>query len=202
MFLLHIVDQTIKKLKAQIANLLTLSNLTLGGFAIISSIRGELNLSLLLIFLAALLDRFDGMTARKLNIESELGKQLDSMSDIISFGVAPAILLYQGILFEFGAPGSFFTVFYIACGAFRLARFNISDNHGYFIGLPITAAGCLATLSFLAIPSIDKNQFDITIMMITTVVLLAGSCLSFSLSKAYRQKLLEMEEGQEFFMKK
>ena len=47
------------------------------------------------------------------------------MSDIISFGVAPAILLYQGILSDFGAPGAFFAVFYIACGAFRLARFNI-----------------------------------------------------------------------------
>ncbi len=62
---------------------------------------------MLLIFIAALLDRFDGMTARKFNIESELGKQLDSMSDIISFGVAPALLLYQGILFEFGGPVHF-----------------------------------------------------------------------------------------------
>ena len=152
MFILEAFDQTIKKLKNQSANLLTLGNLSLGGFAIITSIRGELNLSVLLIFIAALLDRFDGMTARKLNIESELGEQLDSMSDIISFGVAPAILLYQGILFEFGAPGAFFTIFYIACGAFRLARFNISDNNGYFTGLPITAAGCIATLSFLIIP--------------------------------------------------
>ena len=50
------------------------------------------------------------------------------MSDIISFGVAPALLLYQGILNEFGAPGAFFTIFYIACGAFRLARFNISKE--------------------------------------------------------------------------
>ena len=63
---------------------------------------------MLLIFIAALLDRFDGMIARKLNIESELGKQLDSMSDIISFGVAPALLLYQGILYEFGGPGIIF----------------------------------------------------------------------------------------------
>ena len=93
MFILEVFDQTIKKLKNQTANLLTLGNLSLGGFAIITSIRGELNLSVLLIFIAALLDRFDGMTARKLNIESELGEQLDSMSDIISFGVAPAILI-------------------------------------------------------------------------------------------------------------
>jgi CDP-diacylglycerol---serine O-phosphatidyltransferase len=159
MFLTGVLDSTIKKLKTQSANVLTLANLTLGGFAIINSIKGDLNLSLLLIFIAALLDRFDGMTARKLNVESELGKQLDSMSDIISFGVAPALLLYQGILSEFGAPGAFFTVFYMACGAFRLARFNISTTKGYFTGLPITAAGCLMTLSFLTIPFLPPQFF-------------------------------------------
>lgn len=166
MFLSDIFDQTIKKLKAQTANVLTLTNLSLGGFAIIFALKGNLNLSLLLIFVAALADRFDGMVARKLHIESELGKQLDSMSDIISFGVAPALLIYQGILFEFGAPGSFFTIFYIGCGAFRLARFNISENNGYFTGLPITAAGCLLTLSFLAIPYIPAPFFlFITILL-------------------------------------
>ncbi|MBY0123871.1 CDP-diacylglycerol--serine O-phosphatidyltransferase [Bacillus sp. S/N-304-OC-R1] len=159
MFLSDIFDQTIKKLKAQTANVLTLTNLSLGGFALIFAIKGNLNLSLLLIFVAALADRLDGMAARKLQIESELGKQLDSMSDIISFGVAPALLIYQGILSDFGAPGSFFTIFYIGCGAFRLARFNISENNGYFTGLPITAAGCLLTLSFLAIPYIPGPVF-------------------------------------------
>ncbi|RLQ98144.1 CDP-diacylglycerol--serine O-phosphatidyltransferase [Falsibacillus albus] len=149
MFLSDVVDQTIKKLKSQTANLLTLTNLSLGGFAIIAATQGQLSLSVILIFVAALTDRFDGMVARKLNIESELGKQLDSMSDVISFGVAPALLLYQGILKDFGFPGIFFTVLYIACGAFRLARFNITESNGYFTGLPITAAGCLATLGYL-----------------------------------------------------
>jgi CDP-diacylglycerol--serine O-phosphatidyltransferase len=171
LFLSHVFDQTIKKLKAQTANLLTLGNLSLGGFAIITSIKGELNLSLLLIFIAALLDRFDGMTARKLNIESELGKQLDSMSDIISFGVAPALLLYQAVLFEFGAPGAFFTVFYIACGAFRLARFNLSDYTGYFLGLPITAAGCLATFSFLSIPYLPPQFFLFLIIVLSFLMI-------------------------------
>nr|WP_295969556.1 CDP-diacylglycerol--serine O-phosphatidyltransferase [uncultured Bacillus sp.] len=173
MFLLHIVDQTIKKFKSQTANVLTLGNLSLGGFAIFASVREELNLSLMLIFIAALLDRFDGMTARKLNIESELGKQLDSMSDIISFGVAPAILLYQGILYDFGAPGAFFAVFYLACGAFRLARFNISENNGYFTGLPITAAGCLATLSFFAIPYFPSYTFPF-IMIILSLLMISS----------------------------
>jgi CDP-diacylglycerol--serine O-phosphatidyltransferase len=152
MFLLEVLDHTIKKLKSQIANLITLANLSLGGFAIIYALQENLRLSLLLIFLAALADRFDGMIARKLNIESDLGKQLDSMSDIISFGIAPALLLYQGIIHEFGGPGTFFTIFYIGCGAYRLARFNITECNGYFTGLPITAAGCLITFSYLTIP--------------------------------------------------
>lgn len=172
MFLSEVLDHTIKKLKAQTANVLTLLNLSLGGFAIISIIKGQLNLGLLLIFIAALADRFDGMAARKFNIESELGKQLDSMSDIISFGVAPALLIYQGILFEFGAPGSFFTIFYIGCGAFRLARFNISENNGYFTGLPITAAGCIATLSFLAVPYTPPYVF-LFIMMILSFLMIS-----------------------------
>lgn len=172
MFLHDVFDTTVKKLKSQTANVLTLANLSLGGFAIIVGMNGNLNLSLLLIFIAALADRFDGMVARKFNIESELGKQLDSMSDIISFGVAPALLIYQGILSEFGAPGAFFTVFYIGCGAFRLARFNISESNGYFTGLPITAAGVLATLSFLAISFIPPQTF-LFIMMILSFLMVS-----------------------------
>lgn len=172
MFLHDVFDTTVKKLKSQTANVLTLANLSLGGFAIIVGMNGNLNLSLLLIFIAALADRFDGMVARKFNIESELGKQLDSMSDIISFGVAPALLIYQGILSQFGAPGAFFTVFYIGCGAFRLARFNISESNGYFTGLPITAAGVLATLSFLAISFIPPQTF-LFIMMILSFLMVS-----------------------------
>jgi CDP-diacylglycerol---serine O-phosphatidyltransferase len=167
LFLSDVLDQTIKKLKTQTANVLTLINLSLGGFAIIFGMNGNLNLSLLLIFIAALADRFDGMVARKFNIESELGKQLDSMCDIISFGVAPALLIYQGILNEFGVPGAFFTVFYIGCGAFRLARFNITENNGFFTGLPITAAGCLATLSYFAIPYLPPQSFLFIIIILS-----------------------------------
>lgn len=173
MFLWEYLDHTMKKLKSQTANILTLFNLMLGAFAIIFAMQGQLNLSLLLIFLAALADRFDGMVARKLQIESEFGKQLDSMCDIISFGVAPALLIYQGALFNYGAPGMIFAIIYIACGAIRLARFNITENNGYFTGLPITAAGCLVTLSYLAVPYIPTYIYmsltlALSILMIST----------------------------------
>jgi CDP-diacylglycerol---serine O-phosphatidyltransferase len=172
LFLSGFVDQTFKKLKTQTANLITLSNLSLGGFAIISILHNQLHLSLILIFVAALTDRFDGMVARKLNIESELGKQLDSMSDIISFGIAPALLLYTAALSQFDFPGMFFTIFYLACGAYRLARFNISENDGYFTGLPITAAGCFLTLFYLAIPFV--SDVLILCMTITLSVLMVS----------------------------
>jgi CDP-diacylglycerol--serine O-phosphatidyltransferase len=178
LFFLDVLDHTIKKLKSQTANLITLTNMAMGGFATVYAIQGNLRLCVLLIFLAALADRFDGMAARKFNIESELGKQLDSMSDIISFGVAPALLLYQGILHEFGFPGIFFTVFYIGCGAFRLARFNISESNGYFTGLPITAAGCLATLTFLASSFIPAQVF-----LFITIILSFLMIASFKLKK-------------------
>ncbi|KAB7670115.1 CDP-diacylglycerol--serine O-phosphatidyltransferase [Bacillus sp. B1-b2] len=149
MSLQGVLESTKKKCKTQLANALTLTNISLGAFAIIHTIKGNLELSLLLIFIAALADRLDGMAARKFQIESELGKQLDSMSDIISFGVAPALLIYQAGLAPLGALGAFCTVLYMVCGAFRLARFNITESSGYFTGLPITAAGCILTLSFL-----------------------------------------------------
>lgn len=178
MFHSDVIDQTLKKLRAQTANMLTLLNLGLGGFAILVAIHGQLGLSVILIFMVALADRFDGLVARKLNIVSEMGKQLDSMSDIISFGVAPAILLYQGILHSFGYPGLFFTVFYIGCGAFRLARFNITEGNGYFTGLPITAAGCLATLSYLALPVFPTHLY-LFIILILALLMIA----SFKLKK-------------------
>ncbi|WP_409289402.1 CDP-diacylglycerol--serine O-phosphatidyltransferase [Peribacillus sp. SCS-37] len=172
MFLSGVLDLTIKKIKSQTANVLTMINLSLGGFSIISVLQGELNLALLLIFLAALADRFDGMVARMLHSESEFGKQLDSMCDIISFGAAPALLLYQGIISDFGAPGSFFTVLYIGCGAYRLAKFNISENNGYFSGLPITAAGCLLTLSFLAVPYVP-SVWLLFLMIILSILMVS-----------------------------
>ncbi len=178
MFLSEVVDQTVKRMKSQTANSITLLNLALGGWAIISTIHNQLNLSLLLIFIAALTDRFDGIVARRLNIVSELGKQLDSMSDIISFGVAPALLLYTAVLIHFELSGVFFTVFYIGCGAFRLARFNISDYNGYFTGLPITVAGCLLTLSYLAIPFIP-NVFFLCMIILMSILMISP----FSLKK-------------------
>ncbi|MDT8861456.1 CDP-diacylglycerol--serine O-phosphatidyltransferase [Alkalihalobacillus sp. MEB130] len=178
MFLLHQLDHTVKKLKGQIANALTLLNLGLGAFAIMFILQNELRLGLLFITIAALTDRLDGAAARRFNSTSEFGKQLDSLSDIISFGVAPAFLLYQAILFSFGLPGMFVTIFFIACGAIRLARFNVMESTGYFVGLPITAAGCILTFQLLLVPYISAFYF-----MIITLVLAILMISSFTVRK-------------------
>ncbi|MEE1130114.1 MAG: CDP-diacylglycerol--serine O-phosphatidyltransferase [Caryophanon sp.] len=148
MFILHMVDTTVKKLKSQAANILTIANMSFGGASVMATIEGYYSYAVLFIFIAALLDRYDGKVARKLQQESELGKQLDSMSDVISFGVAPALLMYEVVLQDFSTAGMFMTVLYIVCGALRLARFNVSEANGYFTGLPITAAGSLLTFTF------------------------------------------------------
>lgn len=168
----HIVDNTIKKIRSQTANVLTIINLCLGGFAMIYAIQGQFGLSVAFICFAAVFDRFDGKVARKMNISSDLGKQLDSLCDIISFGVAPAILIYQSVLHEFSFAGMMFTIIFIACGAIRLARFNVTEQEGYFVGLPITAAGCILTVSYLlnntlALPTFMFIILSLSILMIS-----------------------------------
>ncbi|WP_349407911.1 CDP-diacylglycerol--serine O-phosphatidyltransferase [Pseudalkalibacillus sp. SCS-8] len=160
------VDHTVKRMRSQAANAMTLLNLTLGAIAIVFILKGQLEVSFWFIFLCALFDRFDGMIARKLQIESEFGKQLDSLCDLISFGVAPAFLLYEAVLYEFGIPGIVFIILYIICGAVRLARFNVTEFNGHFTGVPITIAGCLLALSYLTI-----NLFPDYVFMFLVLIL-------------------------------
>lgn len=178
MFLFQRLDHSIKKMKAHAANMITIGNLSFGGAAIMATLNESYSYSVLFIFIAALLDRFDGMVARKLGQESELGKQLDSMSDIISFGVAPAILIYMVDLFEFGTVGMIIAIIYIASGAFRLARFNIMESNGYFTGLPITAAGTILTLSYFGL-----SIFPPVFYMFLTVTLAILMISTFTLRK-------------------
>lgn len=170
MFLLQRVDETIKKVKSQLANIVTLCNISFGGASIMATFNEAYSHAVLYIFIAALLDRYDGKIARKFNQESELGKQLDSMSDIISFGVAPALLLYSSVLLQLGSAGMIAAVLYIVCGAFRLARFNVTEANGCFTGLPITAAGVILTASFLIAPFINPEVYLVIFLVLSYVM--------------------------------
>ena len=128
-----------------IPNIVTSLNLVLGMLAIISALRGELAKSAILIVAAMLADISDGRVARYFRVSSDFGKELDSLCDLVSFGVAPAILAYVFYLKEFGTAGSIIAIGFATCGALRLARFNVNTSvvKGYFMGLPIPAGGCV-----------------------------------------------------------
>ncbi|MFP3392963.1 CDP-diacylglycerol--serine O-phosphatidyltransferase [Brevibacillus sp. SIMBA_040] len=132
-------------------NILTVSNLFLGVLAIILAFQGDqyVDYAAITVIIGMLADGLDGRVARMLNAQSEFGKELDSLSDVITFGVAPAFIMYVVVLQDFNLLGIFVTAIFPICGALRLARFNVQAGvPGYFIGLPITAAGgVLATLA-------------------------------------------------------
>jgi CDP-diacylglycerol---serine O-phosphatidyltransferase len=136
-------------LKKQGANILTLINMILGLIAILLAIRGDFELSSLFILIAALTDRFDGMFARKFKTTSLLGKYLDSNSDLISFGLAPGLLIYLAVLKDYEELGVLISFLFIIAGAFRLARYNAVEFNGYYVGVPITIAGAVLAASVL-----------------------------------------------------
>ncbi|WP_044641855.1 CDP-diacylglycerol--serine O-phosphatidyltransferase [Risungbinella massiliensis] len=130
-------------------SIFTVGNLFLGIMAIILAVRDRWDYAAIMVIIGMLLDGLDGRVARMLKTESEFGKELDSLSDVISFGVAPAIIVYVAAFENMGPEGWFLTAIFPICGALRLARFNVVPSEpGYFTGLPITAAGgILATMA-------------------------------------------------------
>ncbi|WP_166246045.1 CDP-diacylglycerol--serine O-phosphatidyltransferase [Paenibacillus turpanensis] len=129
----------------------TVGNLFLGIISIILVFNGNPEMAAIMVIVAMLLDGLDGRVARALNAQSEFGKELDSLSDVISFGVAPAFIMYVVSFqdLQYAAVSWIVTAIFPICGALRLARFNvIAGVPGYFVGLPIPAAGgVLCTLA-------------------------------------------------------
>ena len=124
-------------------SLFTVGNLFCGYYAVGATVRGRFAAAAVLIFVAAALDALDGRVARLTGTSSEFGREFDSLADTLSFGVAPALLVHQWALAPFGRVGWLVSFLFVACGAVRLARFNIQIGSGdkrFFIGLPIPAA--------------------------------------------------------------
>lgn len=133
--------------------------MVLGLFSIIKSIEGNFKTSAVLIICAAIFDYSDGFVARKLNITSRFGKFLDSNSDLISFGVAPGLLIYLSVLQQFNLIGLLVSFLFISGGVFRLARYNATEFSGHYVGIPITIAGLILALSTFAISYIPPILF-------------------------------------------
>ncbi len=130
--------------------LFTAGNILCGYLSLDASARGAYETAAILIFAAAFLDGIDGRVARMTGTTSAFGEQLDSLADVVSFGVAPAFLVYHWGLADFGRGGLLVSFLFVVCGASRLARFNVQIHvvdKRWFVGLPIpAAAGALCGL--------------------------------------------------------
>ena len=196
--------------------LFTAGNIFLGFLSIIRSIHGvmhftadpslavqDFDIAAKTIGLAAASDWLDGGIARLTNTTSEFGRELDSLADIISFGIAPSILAYTwgvqfvssslgpSILDQFHRAGTFFAFFFLVCGAARLARFNISKNpqprnpgkpnRKYFVGLPIPAAAVMVAATVYSLDS-----YPITDLIPAILWLMLLGLLSFLMISTWR----------------
>jgi CDP-diacylglycerol--serine O-phosphatidyltransferase len=147
----------LRKAMFVLPNLFTVSSIFLGFYALVlcagDATPQQLYQAALAIFFAMFFDGFDGRVARMTRTQSDFGVQLDSLADVISFGAAPALLVYKWALAPLGVLGLFISFSFAACGALRLARFNVLAARGdkgssrFFVGLPIPlAAGAIVAL--------------------------------------------------------
>lgn len=169
-------------MKKQIPNLITLCNLLCGTVATAFAVQHRLDLAALWILLGILFDFFDGLTARLLHVASPLGKELDSLADVVTSGVAPGFILYS--IFWQGGWGCFSYVALIipAFAAYRLAKFNIDTRQSHsFLGLPVpsnaivwTALGiCKSNLSVASLAMLSTRWFvDFCFSPVGLIVLL------------------------------
>ncbi len=163
-------------------NLFTVSSIFCGLYAIIQATDGtaadRFYLASVAILFAAIFDSVDGRVARMTKTESDFGLQMDSLADVISFGVAPAILVYQWGLTHFGLVGMLVAFAYAVCGALRLARFNVlaAANMGtskHFVGLPIPLAAAGIVSLVLLHFKMGGVQLGYQPLLIVVMVLLA-----------------------------
>ena len=162
-------------------SILTTFGMFAGFYSIISSINGDFTIAAISIMIAMMWDTLDGRVARLTNTQSAFGAEYDSLADLVSFGLAPALLVYEWSLYELGRFGWLAAFVYLACAALRLARFNtqvgIADKR-YFQGLPSpAAAGVIASMIWLKIwtfASFDSNVISLGYYLGAGITILCG----------------------------
>ena len=161
-------------------NLITTGALFSGFYAIISALSGMYEEACIAIVIAGFLDALDGRIARLTNTTSEFGVQYDSMSDLVAFGVAPAILLFSWTLQDLGKIGWMISFLYMCCAAMRLARFNMAPDNKVFFGLASpAAAGTMTTLVWVSVdnfPPVEGIEISVSVGILTVLVALLMVC--------------------------
>jgi CDP-diacylglycerol--serine O-phosphatidyltransferase len=162
-------------------NTLTLCGMFFGFFSILTSIKGNFVLAAWAIFIAGVFDGLDGWVARLTHSTTRFGIELDSLSDLVAFGVAPSVLVYKWAIADFGRIGFAAAFLFTACGALRLARYNVqmgSTESKAFTGMPIPgAAGIVAALilfyddTWKAVP--EKNVFMLVLTVFLSILMVS-----------------------------
>ena len=184
-------------------NLLTTASLFSGFFSIVSAINGNFIASGMALFAAQMLDGLDGRVARLTNSQSLFGAQYDSLCDVISFGLAPAIIVFLWGLDSLGQTGWVFSFFYVAAAALRLARFNtyIGSEDTYFKGLPSPVASAMVVYFVWAMSSYGVQGEAVgSILAIFTAVLTGCVSLLMVVNIPYYSfKEIELKKRVPFF---
>ena len=185
-------------------SILTTISLFSGFFAIIASINGQFFHAGVAIIIAGVFDGLDGRVARLTGTTSSFGKEYDSLCDLVAFGVAPAILAYQWVLYSYGRYGWLAAFLYVATTALRLARFNSQppgEESKDFTGLPCPAAGGLIATAYLFCHFFGISGLVIDIMVLAAVYLLSYLMVSsityqsFKHPETQRKKAFQMMIG-------
>ena len=174
-----------KKTRYLLPNILTLGGVCLGISSIKFSIDGNFNLAVTLILLAAIVDALDGRVARLIKGTSEFGKELDSLTDFVSFGIAPVLILYFWELNNYGKLGWAIALIYSVCCVIRLARFNLTKSdsqqdwkNNFFEGIPSPAGGLLILMPLIY--ELSDLNFNFKIKNFTPIITIVIALLLVS----------------------
>ena len=194
-----------KNVRMILPNMLTLIGVCIGLTSIRFAFSGEFEMAIIAIMFAALIDGLDGRIARLINATSKVGKELDSLTDMISFGVAPAFIMYFWILNSLGRLGWLLCLVYVICVALRLARFNINSNQesswrdNFFEGVPSPSGGILF-LSPLIIYLSGFNYIEINYQILVPVAFVVTSMLLISKFPTYSFKKIVIPRKTTIFL--
>ncbi len=183
-------------------NLFTTANLFAGFFSIISAVNGRFEIAAVTVFVAMVLDSLDGRVARLTNTQSAFGAEYDSLSDMVAFGVAPAMLAYGWALSRLGNVGLAISFIYVACAALRLARFNTQIGKAdsrYFIGLASPAAAGVVAGTVWAVWTLGEKSgvagqdLPLIVVMLFALLVAAAGLLMVSNFKYNSFKKLDLK---------
>ena len=194
-----------KKTRVILPNILTLIGVCIGLTSIKFAFDGKFELSIIAVIVAAIIDGLDGRIARLIKGTSKVGKELDSLTDVISFGVAPAFIMYFWALSETGRVGWLISLIYIVCVALRLARFNVSSNEesswkdNFFEGIPSPAGGILVLMPLIL--SISEFKFlNLNYQLVVPIMFIFVSILLISKIPTYSFKRIVVPRSASIFL--